>query len=166
MAYGRGKMLGASINPQLMIQDYSGFVNAAKTRAEGLTKLGEGIISGASSIASGMMQGKEMTKAATMAKKTASQQIDGMISLYGDTMPEIKPLLEQEKAMINDPGLSLLEQGKLASGLSERINNLVNMQTSALNMQMGQEKLRQLRMQPAASGNDYYTVGQGGLNNP
>ena len=148
-------MLGASINPQLMIQDYSGFVNAANTQAQAIAGLGQSLMQAAGAY----KQNKEKTKDATLAKKTASQQIDGMISLYGDTMPEIKPLLEQEKAMINDPSLSLLEQGKLASGLSERINNLVNMQTSALNMQMSQEKLRQLRMQPMGGGSGMKTLG-------
>jgi len=159
MPYGRGKMLGEGLDPRMFLLDYSGFADAAKTQAEGISQLGQGIVSGASSIASGMMKGKEMTKAATLARKTASQQIDGMISLYGDTMPEIKPLLEQEKAMINDPSLSLLEQGQIASGLSERINNLINMQTSALNMQMSQEKLRQLRMQPMGGGSGMKTLG-------
>ena len=39
-------LLGSSVDPRLFMQDYSGFVRAAETQAQGMQNLGAGIAKG------------------------------------------------------------------------------------------------------------------------
>ena len=42
-AYGKGQMLGSGINPESFKLDFSGFADAAKMQAQGLSNLGQSI---------------------------------------------------------------------------------------------------------------------------
>jgi hypothetical protein len=93
--------------------------------------------------------------------KVASSQIDAILKL----MPELEPALSGIQSSLKDENIPISYRSAEASN----VPNLIN---ASLEMMMGREKLKLqrqelgIRQQAAASGNDYYTVGQGGLNNP
>ena len=142
-AYGRGQMLGVGIDPRLMTMDYSPFVDAAATTAQSNAAL-------ASSIGGTIKEGvqeysdyKKMNSDINVAKKNASTMIDSAINLYGESAPGIRSTLETYKAEINNPNLSSYEQGMIASGVTQNIENLINMQMNAGKLQMQQQQLKQ-----------------------
>lgn len=142
-AYGRGQMLGMGIDPRLMTMDYSPFVDAAATTAQSNAAL-------ASSIGGTIKEGvqeysdyKKMNSDINVAKKNASTMIDSAINLYGESAPGIRSTLETYKAEINNPNLSSYEQGMIASGVTQNIENLINMQMNAGKLQMQQQQLKQ-----------------------
>lgn len=150
-AYGRGQMLGSGIRPELMQVDYSPFVNAAAMTAKSNADL-------ASTIGGSITQGvqdytdyKKMNSEINVAKKNASTMIDSAINLYGESAPDIRSTLETYKAEINNPNLSSYEQGMIASGVTQNIENLINMQMNAGKLQMQQQQLMQQRSSAGAA---------------
>jgi len=144
-AYGRGQMLGMGIDPRLMTMDYSPFVDAAATTAQSNAAL-------ASSIGGTIKEGvqeysdyKKMNSDINVAKKNASTMIDSAINLYGESAPGIRSTLETYKAEINNPNLSSYEQGMIASGVTQNIENLINMQMNAGKLQMQQQRMQQMQ---------------------
>jgi len=142
-AYGRGQMLGSGIRPELMQVDYSPFVNAAAMTAKSNADLASTIGGAITQGVQGYTDYKKMNSEINVAKKNASTMIDSAINLYGESAPDIRSTLETYKAEINNPNLSSYEQGMIASGVTQNIENLINMQMNAGKLQMQQQQLRQ-----------------------
>lgn len=142
-AYGRGQMLGVGIDPRLMTMDYSPFVDAAATTAQSNAALASSIGGAIKEGVQGYSDYKKMNSDINVAKKNASTMIDSAINLYGESAPGIRSTLETYKAEINNPNLSSYEQGMIASGVTQNIENLINMQMNAGKLQMQQQQLKQ-----------------------
>ena len=155
--YGSGQMLGSSIDPRLMLVDYSGYVDAAKTKAQSTAAIGGAI----QQLGSQFADYKKMNSEINVAKKNASTMIDSAINLYGESAPGIRSTLETYKAEINNPNLSNYEQGMIASGVTKNIENLINMQMNAGKLQMQQQQLKKQQAPSGAAG-----VGGGMTKNP
>jgi hypothetical protein len=141
--YGRGQMLGSGINPESFKQDFSGFARAAEIQAQGMANIGERIGGAIKEGVQGYSDYKKMNSDINVAKKNASTMIDSAINLYGESAPGIRSTLETYKAEINNPNLSSYEQGMIASGVTQNIENLINMQMNAGKLQMQQQQLNQ-----------------------
>ena len=88
------------------MQDYSGFVRAAETQAQGMQNLGAGI-------AKGIEQFQELKKQGNLLaaeKKKNAMYIDSAINLYKDRDPNKAAQLQAERAMMDDSSLSLQQQ--------------------------------------------------------
>ena len=99
-------LLGSSVDPRLFVQDYSGFVRAAETQAQGMQNLGAGI-------AKGIEQFQELKKQGNLLaaeKKKNAMYIDSAINLWKDKDPNKAAQLQAERAMMDDSSLSLQQQ--------------------------------------------------------
>lgn len=99
-------LLGSSVDPRLFMQDYSGFVRAAETQAQGMQNLGAGI-------AKGIEQFQELKKQGNLLsaeKKKDAMYIDSAINLWKDKDPNKAAQLQAERAMMDDSSLSLEQQ--------------------------------------------------------
>ena len=109
-AYGKGQMLGSGINPESFKLDFSGFADAAKMQAQGLSNLGQSI--------GGAIQNygevKKEQKKVDAYNKASAKSIEAAITLgksYGITAAEetLSPFLKS----YNDPNLSPIEKAAL-----------------------------------------------------
>jgi hypothetical protein len=144
-AYGRGQMLGAGINPQLMAVDYSPFVDAAATTAQSNADLASTIGGAVKQGVEGYADHKKMNSDIKVAKKNASTMIDSAINLYGESIPGIRSTLETYKAEIDNPNLSSYEQGMIASGVTKNIDTLLNMQMNLSKLEMQRQRMQQMQ---------------------
>ena len=123
MPYGQGRMLGDTIDPRLSAVDYSPYVNAAAINAQSISDLGGQIAGAINQYADIKKQNSEIAAF----KKTTENQIDSAINLFGDKIPQLSDQLNKQKALLNDPNISLYEQGMIAKNLSNNINSTLNM---------------------------------------
>jgi hypothetical protein len=131
-------LLGASIDPSLFRQDYSGFVNAANTNANAIAGLGQTIANTATDYFKDQNDKKKVLK-------QSSTQIDAAIKLYPELQGAFAPILDNlrdENISLNDrfasasatPGLI-----ELAIGQSNK-NREFGLKTRELNVQEGRYK--------------------------
>ena len=97
-------LLGASINPSLFRQDYSGFVNAANTNANAIAGLGQTIANTATDYFKDQNDKKKVLK-------QSSTQIDAAIKLYPELQGAFAPILDN----LRDENISLNERFASAS---------------------------------------------------
>jgi len=109
-AYGKGQMLGSGINPESFKLDFSGFADAAKMQAQGLSDLGQSI--------GGAIQNygevKKEQKKVDAYNKASAKSIEAAITL-GKSY-EIKGVEETLAPFLqsyNDPNLSPIEKAAL-----------------------------------------------------
>ena len=89
-------LLGASIDPSLFRQDYSGFVNAANTNANAMAGLGQTIANTATDYFKDQNDKKKLLK-------QSSTQIDAAIKLYPELQGAFTPILDN----LRDENISL-----------------------------------------------------------
>lgn len=97
-------LLGASIDPSLFRQDYSGFVNAANTNANAIAGLGQTIANTATDYFKDQNDKKKILK-------QSSTQIDAAIKLYPELQGAFAPILDN----LRDENISLNERFASAS---------------------------------------------------
>jgi len=97
-------LLGASIDPSLFRQDYSGFVNAANTNANAITGLGQTIAKTATDYFKDQNDKKKLLK-------QSSTQIDAAIKLYPELQGAFSPILDN----LRDENISLNDRFASAS---------------------------------------------------
>jgi len=150
-------LLGASIDPSLFRQDYSGFVNAANTNANAIAGLGQTIANTATDYFKDQNEKKKLLK-------QSSTQIDAAIKLYPELQGAFTPILDNlrdENISLNDrfasasatPGLIELAIGQSNKnrdfGLKERE---LGIQEERYTQQAEQERNRYIESQkPDAS---------------
>jgi hypothetical protein len=97
-------LLGASIDPSLFRQDYSGFVNAANTNANAMAGLGQTIANTATDYFKDQNEKKKLLK-------QSSTQIDAAIKLYPELQNTFSPILDN----LRDENISLNDRFASAS---------------------------------------------------
>jgi len=97
-------LLGSSIDPSLFRQDYSGFVNAANTKANAITGLGQTIAKTATDYFKDQNDKKKLLK-------QSSTQIDAAIKLYPELQGAFAPILDN----LRDENISLNDRFASAS---------------------------------------------------
>jgi hypothetical protein len=141
-------LLGASIDPSLFRQDYSGFVNAANTNANAIAGLGQTIANTATDYFKDQNDKKKVLK-------QSSTQIDAAIKLYPELQGAFAPILDNlrdENISLNDrfasasatPGLI-----ELAIGQSNK-NRDFGLKSRELDIQEGNYIARDRASQAAA----------------
>jgi hypothetical protein len=129
-------LLGASIDPSLFRQDYSGFVNAANTNANAMMGLGKTIANTATDYFKDQNEKKKLLK-------QSSTQIDAAIKLYPELQGAFAPILDN----LRDENISLNDRFASASATPGLIELAINksykdrefgLKSQALNMRQGQ----------------------------
>ena len=129
-------LLGSSVDPRLFMQDYSGFVRAAETQAQGMQNLGAGI-------AKGIEQFQELKKQGNLLaaeKKKNAMYIDSAINLYKDRDPNKAAQLQAERAMMDDSSLSLQQQVLQSQATRDAISTELDFGYKAARMFAAQNK--------------------------
>jgi len=140
-------LLGASIDPSLFRQDYSGFVNAANTNANAMAGLGQTIANTATDYFKDQNEKKKLLK-------QSSTQIEAAIKLYPELQNTFSPILDS----IRDENISLNERFANASAAPSVIDFAIN--KSYKDREFGLKSQALNMRQPQAGGNDTDTVVQ------
>jgi hypothetical protein len=117
-------LLGASIDPSLFRQDYSGFVNAANTNANAMAGLGQ-------NLAEMYKEKKKENKAMESEIKTA----DTIAGLIESKMPDIAPGISDLRMTMNDGNLSLVKRHEAASSIKSLLATSAQLQQMDLQQQ-------------------------------
>jgi hypothetical protein len=117
-------LLGASIDPSLFRQDYSGFVNAANTNANAMTGLGQ-------NLAEMYKEKKKENKVMEGEIKTA----DTIAGLIESKMPDIAPGISDLRMTMNDGNLSLVKRHEAASSIKSLLATSAQLQQMDLQQQ-------------------------------
>jgi hypothetical protein len=120
-------LLGASIDPSLFRQDYSGFVNAANTNANAIAGLGQNI----SSLADMYKQKKKENKAMEGEIKAA----DTIAGILESKMPDAFPGISDLRIQMNDSNMSLVDRYNLANSIKSALSTGVQVQQLGLQQQ-------------------------------
>ncbi len=129
-------LLGSSVDPRLFMQDYSGFVRAAETQAQGMQNLGEGIGKVASQVGDYFKQQKEKVDSVNTASRIAG--------LLEAKAPDLVPGISELKMTLDDQELPLSQRIAAAEGLfgtmktGFEVNQMIN-QNAMMNLR--QQKL-------------------------
>jgi hypothetical protein len=161
MAIGQGQLLGQGVDPRLFVQDFSGFVNAANTRAQGMANLGSQIGSTIKGLTEDYENKKKEESQINALKKSTESRIDSALNLFGDKMPGLAEQLQSQKALLNDPNISLYEQGLNASTIASEIDNTLNMLLQSQQMNIRQAAADRAAATPIITpktGGSNYTV--------
>jgi len=159
--YGRGQMLGASINPQLMIQDYSGFVNAANTQAQAIAGLGQSLVQAAGAYKQNKQEASQMNAQV----KASENFLTSAKTLFGESNPALSQMIDQTLAISSDPKMSLAERSAYLNTSVQGLGSLVSSIQQLESMDINRQKLgleRQalgIRQQAAASGSGTRILG-------
>jgi len=117
-------LLGASIDPSLFRQDYSGFVNAANTNANAMIGLGQ-------NLANIYKDKQKENKAMESEIKTA----DTIAGLIESKMPDIAPGISDLRMTMNDGNLSLVKRHEAASSIKSLLATSAQLQKMDLQQQ-------------------------------
>ena len=115
--------------------DYSGSVQAARGLAMASA---QGISQGISQLQEDYTNKKKESAEINALKKSTESRIDAAINLFGDKMPGLVDQLQSQKALLNDPKMSLYEQGLNASTVAGEIENTLNMLLQSQQMNIRQ----------------------------
>ena len=129
-------LLGASIDPSLFRQDYSGFVNAANTNANAMAGLGQ-------NLAEMYKNKKKENKAMESEIKTA----DTIAGLIESKMPDIAPGISDLRMTMNDGNLSLVKRHEAASSIKSLLATSAQLQQ----MDLQQQRFNMAQSQAAQS---------------
>jgi len=129
-------LLGASIDPSLFRQDYSGFVNAANTNANAMAGLGQ-------NLANIYKDKQKENKAMESEIKTA----DTIAGLIESKMPDIAPGISDLRMTMNDGNLSLVKRHEAASSIKSLLATSVQLQQ----MDLQQQRFNMAQSQAAQS---------------
>ena len=136
MPYGQGQMLGAGVDPRMFVQDYSGFTRAAEIQAQGMQNLGKGI-------AQGIEKFQELKKQGNLfaaEKRADASYIDNAINLFKDKDPGKVAQLQAERAMMDDPSLSLEQQVLIGKSLRTSVSDYIDLGYKGARMFNAQNK--------------------------
>jgi hypothetical protein len=142
-------LLGASIDPSLFRQDYSGFVNAANTNANAIAGLGQTIAKTATDYFKDQNEKKKLLK-------QSSTQIEAAIKLYPELQNTFSPILDS----IRDENISLNERFANASAAPSVIDFAINKSYKDREFGLKSQALNMRQAQGQAGGDDTDTVVQ------
>lgn len=111
--------------------DYSGVVQASGLPMQAISQ-------GISQLQEDYTKKKKESAEINALKKSTESRIDAAINLFGDKMPGLVDQLQSQKALLNDPKMSLYEQGLNASTVAGEIENTLNMLLQSQQMNIRQ----------------------------
>ena len=117
-------LLGASIDPSLFRQDYSGFVNAANTNANAMAGLGQNLAE--------MYKEKKKENKAMEGEIKAADTIAGILE---SKMPDAFPGISDLRMQMNDGNMSLVDRYNLANSIKSALSTGVQVQQLGLQQQ-------------------------------
>jgi hypothetical protein len=144
-------LLGSTVDPRLFVQDYSGFTRAADIQGQSMANLRGQIGSTIEGLAEDYTKKKKEESQINALKKSTESRIDSAINLFGDKMPGLAEQLQSQKALLNDPNISLYEQGLNASTVAGEIGNTLNMLLQSQQMGFRQAAADRAAAQPTQS---------------
>ena len=123
-------IIGSTIDPNLMVNDYSGFAKAGEIQGQATAQLGKDI-------------GGAITNAAGMYQK--GQEMKGQTAAFGKSMdslakafPDQAEFYQQASQSVNDPNANIFQQHARMTSFQDSIKNLLDMQ----NQQRQNERLK------------------------
>ena len=117
-------LLGASIDPSLFKQDYSGFVNAANTNANAIAGLGQNLAN--------IYKDKQKENKAMEGEIKAADTIAGILE---SKMPDAFPGISDLRMQMNDGNMSLVDRYNLANSIKSALSTGVQVQQLGLQQQ-------------------------------
>jgi len=132
-------LLGASIDPSLFRQDYSGFVNAANTNANAIAGLGQTIAGGIERYG----EEKQNRKKLDASIKASVTGIESAIKMGKSLGIDIESSLSPYLQKINDPNISPIEAAAYAKEASNSISNVLNLGMEGRKFDTEQNRLNQ-----------------------
>jgi hypothetical protein len=144
-------LLGSTVDPRLFIQDYSGFTRAADIQGQSMANIGANVGSVIKGLGEDYASRKKEESQINALKKSTESRIDSAINLFGDKMPGLAEQLQSQKALLNDPNISLYEQGLNASTVAGEIENTLNMLLQSQQMGFRQAAADRAAAQPTQS---------------
>lgn len=141
-AYGRGQMLGAGINPQLMAVDYSPFADAAATTAQSNAALASSI---GGTIEKGVNQFTDYKKQQAEDERLV-QKSKSVAKAIGDLIPDLQPTIQESMMILDDKEVPLSRRKAEAEAISDILDLGIN---EVRNRQEVGLKQRQLGLQEA-----------------
>ena len=132
-------LLGASIDPSLFRQDYSGFVNAANTNANAIAGLGQTIAGGIERYG----EEKQNRKKLDAGIKASVTGIESAIKMGKSLGIDIESSLSPYLQKINDPNISPIEAAAYAKEASNSISNVLNLGMEGRKFDTEQNRLEQ-----------------------
>jgi len=157
--YGQAPLVGSTIDPRLFIHDFSTLNKANELKAQGTRDLGATIAQGVTQVGDYFKEKKKETSQINALKKSTESRIDSAINLFGDKMPGLAEQLQSQKALLNDPNISLYEQGLNASTIGSEIENTLNMLLQSQQMGIRQAAANRAAAPPTSGGPQGQAVG-------
>ena len=116
-------LLGSTIDPRLFVQDYSGYADAANTRANAMAGLGQTIAGGIERYGEEKKERKKLDAGIKASVTGIESAIKMGKSLGIDIESSLSPYLQK----INDPNISAVEAAAYAQEASNSISNAFNL---------------------------------------
>ena len=116
-------LLGSTVDPRLFIQDYSGFVDAAKMQAQGVMGLGQSIGQGIEK----HQEAKKERQKLDASRKSAITNIESAVKMgesFGIPLGStLQPVLDK----LNDPNTTPYEAAMIGQSASDQIGNVLKL---------------------------------------
>jgi len=116
-------LLGSTVDPRLFIQDYSGFVDAAKMQAQGVMGLGQSIGQGIEKY----QEAKKERQKLDASRKSAITNIESAVKMgesFGIPLGStLQPVLDK----LNDPNTTPYEAAMIGQSASDQIGNVLKL---------------------------------------
>lgn len=142
MAYGSGRQLGETINPQLMNVDFSAYERAGATQGNALTNLGQ-----------------QIGEAIKLKKQDERELKAGemMATSIGKAIPELAPLAQDVLSQLSDPNLTTNQKKGIVQGVNDALRISVLGRSEArsdaqLKLQQDQLALEAAKIQASMQG--------------
>lgn len=141
-------LLGSSIDPRLFQQDYSGYVRAAETQAQGIANLADRI---GGAIKDYKTESKERRKEQSEQNKQVklAESIGNMIV---ETMPEYADMINPSLAALGDQNIPLADRVVEALKITEGFKTRLDLEGLKRESEMDALRMQKMRMsmQPTA----------------
>jgi len=140
-------MLGEGINPQMFVNDFSGFTRAAEMQAQGMANLGQSIGGTIGKIGDQMTERKK-EQALQMQEVKRAENIGKIIA---ETMPEYADMVNPSLAKLSDQNIPLAERVIEAMSITDGFKTRLDLEGLKRERQMDAMRMQkmQMSMQPA-----------------
>ena len=148
-------MLGSGINPESFKQDYSGFVRAAETQAQGMANLG-------ASIGGAISQVGEENKLRKKEQAEQNKQVklaENVGKLVVQTMPEYADMINPSLAALGDQNIPLADRVVEALNITEGFKTRLDLEGLKREREMHALRMQNLRAGGGSSGRNDNPLG-------
>ena len=134
-------LLGDSINPALMIGDYSGFANAAQIQAAGLTNMGN-------QIGGAIRDQADQQKEAKKISMASAKQIKAAMDLFPNAKGALEPIYNE----LRNEDIPISERAAIGAAAPSILNMVIDRETGKEDMAL---RIRALSGQEKAAEQDF-----------